>query len=405
NGKKVLHVDTASNYGGIWRSYLLSEFIQGSNCSIGNASEFSLSSISNDPREKCNLELFPKFLYARGPLADFLGESRVGRHLEFKSIQQTQVVLNQKYQRVPMSKEDVFSMDLDLVSRRKLMKLFKQVLNSEETKAIECSDKTIGEYLSEFNLPSDLNTLLLHGVIMSSAEVPAQLGLQKLRTSLQSQGRFGNTWMLLLIYPGGSELIQTFCRVCAVYGGVYRLSVTCEDVAYTNFKWNVTLSQTLYTCSTLVVGPDHVQYLPTNFSSPILTSTSMTMAWVITSYLCDAMWVSQPKFQTSWLFFGQTHWTTTKYLIHGRGPSIEALKCGLDDLVQHQGEGKMEILQTIYYYPSLISSTSKCSSLMVTPSPTLDPDFDADFTLFKSSYTLFTGEPFVFEPLPDPEHE
>ncbi|KAJ1504437.1 Rab proteins geranylgeranyltransferase component A [Coelomomyces lativittatus] len=30
NGKKVLHVDTASNYGGIWRSYLLSEFIQGS---------------------------------------------------------------------------------------------------------------------------------------------------------------------------------------------------------------------------------------------------------------------------------------------------------------------------------------------------------------------------------------
>ncbi|KAF9429214.1 hypothetical protein BGZ76_001646, partial [Entomortierella beljakovae] len=48
-------------------------------------------------------------------------------------------------------------------------------------------------------------------------------GLKSVKVYLQSLGRYGNSAYLCPLYGVGSELAQAFCRVSAVYGGIYML--------------------------------------------------------------------------------------------------------------------------------------------------------------------------------------
>ncbi|KAF9943585.1 hypothetical protein BGZ65_000703, partial [Modicella reniformis] len=48
-------------------------------------------------------------------------------------------------------------------------------------------------------------------------------GLKSVKIYLQSLGRYGNSAYLCPLYGVGTELAQAFCRVSAVYGGIYML--------------------------------------------------------------------------------------------------------------------------------------------------------------------------------------
>ncbi|CAG8812282.1 16684_t:CDS:2, partial [Dentiscutata erythropus] len=48
-------------------------------------------------------------------------------------------------------------------------------------------------------------------------------GLEKTQKYLKSLGRYGNAPFLVGLYGCGNEIAQGFCRICAVYGGIYML--------------------------------------------------------------------------------------------------------------------------------------------------------------------------------------
>jgi len=78
-----------------------------------------------------------------------------------------------------------------------------------------------------------VNGLLLDD--MTSNEVTAKDSLEEIRRYLESLGRFGNAAYLYPVY-GISELSQAFCRMCAVFGGVYMLGVDVESMTENNIR-------------------------------------------------------------------------------------------------------------------------------------------------------------------------
>jgi RAB protein geranylgeranyltransferase component A len=53
---------------------------------------------------------------------------------------------------------------------------------------------------------------------MTSEECPTEEALKQIHKFIDSAGRFGNTPFLFTLY-GTGELLQAFCRLCAVFGG------------------------------------------------------------------------------------------------------------------------------------------------------------------------------------------
>ncbi|KAI9491958.1 hypothetical protein BDB00DRAFT_766146 [Zychaea mexicana] len=152
-----------------------------------------------------NLDLTPKLLSCNGELVEILIQSGVGRYLEFKGVDDIGIFDNEqgRLDRVPSSKQDVFTnKGIPLIDKRKLMRFL--------TFAIDFD--TNPEVLQGYNT---------HIIFFLAA---TKVGLERTQAFVRSMGRFNKGAFLCTLYGGGSEIAQAFCRVCAVYGGVYILS-------------------------------------------------------------------------------------------------------------------------------------------------------------------------------------
>lgn len=84
----------------------------------------------------------------------------------------------------------------------------------------QCS---FSEYLKAKKLTPNLQHFVLHSIAMTSETSCTTLdGLKATKIFLQCLGRFGNTPFLFPVY-GQGEIPQCFCRMCAVFGGIYCL--------------------------------------------------------------------------------------------------------------------------------------------------------------------------------------
>jgi len=75
-------------------------------------------------------------------------------------------------------------------------------------------------------------------------------------------GRFGKGAYLCPLYGGASEIAQAFCRVCAVYGGIYILNQPLDrfvvDKETEKCTGIVTKEGQEYKCKKLVTGMDYL---------------------------------------------------------------------------------------------------------------------------------------------------
>ncbi|MGH0119741.1 UNVERIFIED_CONTAM: hypothetical protein FKN15_057609 [Acipenser sinensis] len=140
-----------------------------------------------------------RLLYAKGSLVDLLIKSNVSRYAEFKNATRILTYQNGKVEQVPCSRADVFaSKQLTVVEKRMLMKFLTFCMDYQQHPE---------EYLE-----TDKTTE----------------GLRATQNFLQCLGRYGNTPFLFPLY-GNGEIPQCFCRMCAVFGGIYclRHAVQC----------------------------------------------------------------------------------------------------------------------------------------------------------------------------------
>ncbi|XP_004450322.1 rab proteins geranylgeranyltransferase component A 2 [Dasypus novemcinctus] len=173
-----------------------------------------------------NIDLVSKLLYSQGLLIDLLIKSNVSRYAEFKNVTRILAFREGKVEQVPCSRADVFnSKELTMVEKRMLMKFLTFCIDYEqhpdEYQAFtQCS---FSEYLKTKQLTPNLQHFVLHSIAMTSQSSCTTIdGLKATKTFLQCLGRFGNTPFLFPLY-GQGEIPQCFCRMCAVFGGIYCL--------------------------------------------------------------------------------------------------------------------------------------------------------------------------------------
>jgi len=174
-----------------------------------------------------NIDLVPRLLFSRGEMVELLISSNISRYTEFKAVTRVLTLLNGSLEQVPSSRADVFNTKhISVVEKRILMKFLTWCLQEEQA---PCPDLTFGELLKKEKLTANLTHFVLHSIAMVEAGVSAADGLRATKKFLSSLGRFGPTPFLWSMY-GTGELPQAFCRLCAVFGGVYYLGRSLEGL-------------------------------------------------------------------------------------------------------------------------------------------------------------------------------
>jgi RAB protein geranylgeranyltransferase component A len=220
-------------------------------------------------RQRYHLDLSPHIILSSGKAVDTLVRSGVHEYVEFLSLDEMFVVVNEsenkngssskfKIQPVPCSKADVFkTKTLSMLDKRILMKFLRFVMDihTNEGNVLNKNEKSLGkgrsltrpqnaptlaypDYEEYFDQPLSifykrcqmspkLQSIVSHAIGYVSvlpSEIKTKDGLRMIANILLSLGKFNKSPFLCVKY-GNSELPQAFCRLCAVYGGVYMLRV------------------------------------------------------------------------------------------------------------------------------------------------------------------------------------
>ncbi|KAI8578911.1 hypothetical protein K450DRAFT_245097 [Umbelopsis ramanniana AG] len=254
-----------------------------------------------DASRHYNFDLSPKLLSCRGEMVEVLIKSGIGRYLEFKGLEESYVfeAESQTFDKVPISKEDVFSTDtIALIDKRKLMRFLTLAMSDEIDPSIleTYGNQPFKTMLEEkFKINGKLQMAIIYAIALvhdDAEKVSASEGLEKTRAYLKSLGRFGRCAFLRPLYGGASEVAQAFCRACAVHGGIYMLNQPVDK-----FLLNEDRSQ-----ASGIVTRDGQQF---------------TSKWIIGSMeYMNEEWISKQAEEES------TRWTSRAILITNEPPII-----------------------------------------------------------------------------------
>ncbi|XP_033834380.1 rab proteins geranylgeranyltransferase component A 1 [Periophthalmus magnuspinnatus] len=176
-----------------------------------------------------NIDLVSKLLFSRGSLVNLLIQSNVSRYAEFKNVSRILTILNGNVTQVPCSRADVFSSrQLSVVDKRKLMKFLTSCLD-ENDPPTEFVGRSYMDFLEQQSLGAELRHFLFYSIAGATEDTPTEAGLASTRHFLRCLGRYGNTPFLFPVY-GLGEIPQCFCRMCAVFGGIYCLRHSVQSL-------------------------------------------------------------------------------------------------------------------------------------------------------------------------------
>ncbi|KAB8072514.1 GDP dissociation inhibitor-domain-containing protein [Aspergillus leporis] len=260
SGKKVLHVDRNSYYGGFEAAFSLQEAQEWASRVNGepghfpfeDATVFIPGGTSELPTRAYTLTLSPHLIYSRSQLLPTLVSSKVYRQLEFQavgswwihkpqpgSISDDGTASRDGLYKVPSSREDVFADDvISVKSKRTLMRFLRHISKSKQDSDSEPEEEdlaiSLSEYLaSKFQVPAELHDPLLSLSLSQASpqQTSAEYAVPRIKRHLASIGVFGPGFgSLLAKWGGGSELSQVGCRALAVGGGVYMLNAGVNSI-------------------------------------------------------------------------------------------------------------------------------------------------------------------------------
>ncbi|XP_033743343.1 rab proteins geranylgeranyltransferase component A 2-like [Pecten maximus] len=181
---------------------------------------------------KFNLDLAPRLLYCAGNMVELLISSDIAKYCEFRTVSRVLTLLNDKLEKVPCSRADVFSSkDVSMLEKRMLMKLltFCADYTNHKDQYQDFADKPFKDFLKSQKLTKNICHFVQHSIAMVTDTMTTTEGLARTKKFLHSLGRYGNTAFLWPLY-GSGELPQSFCRMCAVFGGIYCLRTAVSAI-------------------------------------------------------------------------------------------------------------------------------------------------------------------------------
>ncbi|KAJ9626632.1 Rab proteins geranylgeranyltransferase component A [Knufia peltigerae] len=268
SGKKVLHVDRHTYYGGRDASLSLQEaetwmedldkFPNSvfNNASISRPISESAESSALKSSRSYTLSLNPQIVYAQSKILPSLVSSRIHTQLEFLAVGSWWVHRAGSLHKIPSTREDVFNDEsLSMKDKRGLMKFLRFVLQEEEDESNIMSEDdknlTLQSALNtKFKVPATLQAPLLALALspVPASHIPFNLAVSRIRKHMRSMGYFGPGFGAVIAkYGGNSEISQVACRAGAVGGGVYLLGhdLTALAVGEPDTSGDVLLEGTL----------------------------------------------------------------------------------------------------------------------------------------------------------------
>ncbi|XP_066581307.1 rab proteins geranylgeranyltransferase component A [Prorops nasuta] len=222
--------------------------------------QWSIDRIKKEYR-RFNIDLAPKLLFARGELVELLISSNIARYAEFRAVSRVATFMDGKLAQVPCSRADVFAnKTVSVIEKRMLMQLLTSCMEqgADSPEFDDYRDKTFIEYLNTKNLTPIVKHYVVQAIAMATEKTSCRDGVNRTKHFLNSLGRYGNTPFLWPMY-GSGELPQCFCRLCAVFGGVYCLKRQLDRVVVKGDKCvAVVTGKQRLELGHLVVGQGHL---------------------------------------------------------------------------------------------------------------------------------------------------
>jgi len=233
-GKKVLHMDRNSYYGGESASLNLNQLFE----------KFKKNATPNEKlgaSRDYNVDLIPKFLMSCGTLVQILVKTDVTRYLEFKAVDGSFVVNGGKVYKVPSTGAEALKSSLmGILEKRRCQKFLEFIGEVEEDnpktyQGLDLKKKTIREVFDHFGLKPDTIDFIGHAMALRDndayLDTPAMDTINRIRLYGESVLRYGNSPYIYPLY-GLAEMPQGFARLSAIYGGTYMLNKPVEQIVY-----------------------------------------------------------------------------------------------------------------------------------------------------------------------------
>uniref|UniRef100_H2Y4Y5 Rab GDP dissociation inhibitor n=1 Tax=Ciona savignyi TaxID=51511 RepID=H2Y4Y5_CIOSA len=240
SGKKVLHMDRNSYYGGESTSLTPVQEVY---------KHFGSEAVPNyDKPRDWNVDVVPKFLMADGKLVKLLIHTNVTRYLEFKSVEGSFVWKSGKVYKVPSTdKEALASSLMGIFEKRRFASFLQWVMDYKQdvpsTHKGVAPNATMSEVVAKFKLDKNTVDFLGHAMALYRTDDylsgPFLPTVMRIRLYTESVMKYGNSPYLYPLY-GLGEIPQGFARLSAIYGGTYMLNKPIENVEKKDGKIEVT---------------------------------------------------------------------------------------------------------------------------------------------------------------------
>ena len=186
------------------------------------ANDISLEDFKTLSR-KFNLDISPKFLFSAGPLVKAIIKANISHYAEFKIVDRILMWKDSVIIEVPCNRSDVFSSSfLSMIEKRTLMK-FITFCMEEDHEALDFEEESFVEFLKSKHLSENLQKFIIYSIAMVTPNTPTRYAINETRYFLNSLGHYGKSPFIWPLY-GVGELPQMFCRMSAVFGGLYCLN-------------------------------------------------------------------------------------------------------------------------------------------------------------------------------------
>jgi len=236
DGKKVLHMDRNSYYGGESASLNLEQAFEKFHPGTRPAESLGRS-------RDYNIDLVPKFIMATGLLTKMLIHTNVTRYLEFRGVAGSYVARPDKIHKVPVTEREALGSGLmGFFEKRRCGKFLNFVQDYDQTKPStfkdvgDCSRLPMRAVFEKFGVDAETQEFIGHALALYTdndyIEKPALETVNRIVLYKESLVQY--TGKSPYIYPryGLGELPQAFARHSAVYGGTYMLNKPIDEIVY-----------------------------------------------------------------------------------------------------------------------------------------------------------------------------
>ncbi|PFH56633.1 hypothetical protein XA68_16213 [Ophiocordyceps unilateralis] len=246
-GRKVLHIDRNSHYGGDAASVNLETLFK----KYGNYQQ------GEEPWKKYgrpndwNIDLIPKFLMSSGELTNILVSTDVTRYLEFKQVAGSFVQQGADSKvnvaKVPSDAAEALKSSLMGIFEKRRMKSFIEwvglfdLKDPATHKGLDMNQCTMKDVYDKFGLEATTRDFTGHAMALYptddyiNAKGEAPEAIERIRLYGNSVSRYGKSPYIYPLY-GLGELPQGFARLSAIYGGTYMLNTKVDEILYEGDK-------------------------------------------------------------------------------------------------------------------------------------------------------------------------